>query len=161
MKMFWKWLWKSLAFLLILAIFVGGGVAIYKAGYANGFTVGALESEGGGEITAPQVLPHHGYPYRSVSRPFLMFPVFGLCFSVFLLLAFFGGIRHLVYYKMWKSAGMPGQEEMGKYWHKAHRSPHWRGPWWESKVTGKDKSAKVKEPDDGVDTGASEDDPEM
>jgi hypothetical protein len=56
---------------------------------------------------------------------------------------------------------MPGPEEMGKYWHKAHRSPHWRGPWWESKATGKDKSAEVEEPDDGTDDSASEDDPEI
>jgi len=32
--MFWKWFWKFLAFLLVLTIVVGGGAALYKAGFS-------------------------------------------------------------------------------------------------------------------------------
>lgn len=148
--MFWKWLWKTLAFLLVLAIFVGGGIAIYKAGFVHGVNIGGWETEGGSGIIEPPAFTHPGYNLRSYSRPFLMFPLFGLCFSAFLVLAFLGGIRHLVHYKMWRSAGMPGHEEIDRYWREVRRGPFWKGHYWKWTSNAKAKPDEGEDPKDGI-----------
>lgn len=124
--MFWKWFWKILTFLLVLTIFVGGGIAIYRTGYIHGVSTGSLTAEGGREITPPGIIPHPGLYYRPYRRPLLMFPVFGLFFGFILLVFLFGGIGRLVRYGMWKSAGMPYPKD----WRKYHPSHYWgHHPW--------------------------------
>jgi len=132
--MFWKYLWKSIAFLLIIAMFVGGGYAIYRRGFSQGVVTGMEISEDGGEVDVQPYLPRMDHYYRPYGRPFTLFPFFGLIFGFFLLMAFFGGIRRLTHYRMWKSAGMPCDEEWGRNWHRWHRGPYWGPhPWKGSK----------------------------
>jgi hypothetical protein len=134
MEMFWKCLSKALVFLVILAIFVGGGFVLYKAGYARGVTTGAWLAEQGGEITPSQSVPQPGLIFKPYGRPVFMFPVFGLVFGVLLLVFAIGGFRHLAHYKIWKSAGMPSLKDWRPEWHEHHRSGYW-GP--HSWATGK------------------------
>jgi hypothetical protein len=128
--MFWKWLWKTLVFLVILAIFVGGGFMLYRAGYAQGTTTGAWLAEQGSEVTTHQSVPQPGLIFRPYGRPVLLFPVFGLVFGVIFLAFVFGSFRHLVHYKIWKAAGMPSPKDWGPDWHKHHRGSYWGPHFW-------------------------------
>jgi len=126
--MFWKWFWKALALLLILTIFVGGGIAIYRAGYVQGANIAAWSGESGLEITAPKIAPHPGSFTMMYGRPIILLPFFSLFLGFLCLMALFGGVRRYTHYKMWKSAGMPGSENMQSHWHKHHRGPFWGPP---------------------------------
>jgi hypothetical protein len=154
MKMFWKWIWKALAFLLVLAVIVGGGIAIYKAGYNHGISAGMWQAEGGGDVTPPQVLPQPGRYFKPYGRPLLMFPVFGLCFGFLLLMLLFGGVRRLIHYKIWKSAGMPYPKGVkGRGWGNVHGSHFWGPyPWaWDKSPGDGDPSEDVKGDDSETD----------
>jgi hypothetical protein len=125
MKMFWKWFWKALAFLLVLAIFVGGGIAIYQAGFAQGANAAIWNAESGAEVTTPMVLPQPGSFTRMYGRPLVLLPFFSLFLGFLFLMVLFGGFRRYSHFKMWKSAGMPGAKGMQPHWHKHHRGPYW------------------------------------
>jgi hypothetical protein len=124
--MFWKWIWKVLAILVILAIFVGGGLAIYKAGYANGVAAAYWEAQSSGEVPPQTLAPRAGpgiWPYVPY-RPF--FPGLSLFFGFVLLLFFFGGIGRLIRYSRWRSEELPNHPHWGPGWHSFHH-PHTRG----------------------------------
>ena len=142
--MFWKYFWKSIAILLIIAIFVGGGYAVYRRGFSQGITTGMEMSEGDSEIDVHPYLPHLDHYYRPYKRPLMLFPFFGLAFGFFLLMFFFGGVRRLVQYKMWKSAGTPPDDEWRRGWHRHHRSPYWGPPPWKESKPG-DESTETPE----------------
>lgn len=118
--MFWKWFWKVLASLLVIAIFVGGGIAIYQAGYAQGVLTNLKVVEEG----AP-VVPYAGLYHWPLGlyRPF--FPGLGLLLGFILMLTLFGVIGRLARYSHWKSKGMPYPHYWGPGWHR-HHHPHGR-----------------------------------
>ncbi len=124
--MFWNWLWKVLAILLVLAIFVGGGIMLYRAGYAQGITAEAWTAEEGGDVLPRQVIPHADPYFKSYLRPRMFFPGFSLFFGFILLLVIFGGIGRLIHYKMWRSEGMPFPPHWSPGWYKYHH-PHDKG----------------------------------
>ena len=130
--MFWKYFWKSIAVLLIIAMFVGGGYAVYRSGFSRGVVTGIEMSEDGGEADMKSFMPHMDSYYRPYRRSSLLFPIFGLVFGFFLLMSIFGGIRHLTHYRMWKSAGIPCDEEWGRSWHNHRRGPFWGPPPWQT-----------------------------
>jgi hypothetical protein len=120
MKMFWKWLWKALAVLLVLAIFVGSGIAIYRAGYAQGVTTAVWTAEGEEGVHPPQGLPYADPYFRSYMRPRMFFPGFSLFLGFILLMFVFGGVGRLFRYKMWRSEGMPYPPHWRHGWHSHH-----------------------------------------
>jgi len=77
----------------------------------------------GGDIKSLPIIPYSGQNIRPYGRP-VMFRGLGFIGGIILLMFFFGGIRHLIHYKIWKSAGMPYPKDRWEYWAK-----HPRGPW--------------------------------
>jgi hypothetical protein len=120
--MFWKWFWKVLATLLLVAIFVGGGIAIYRAGYAQGVSTNLRMAEDG-----VPVMPDDGLYYRPYVGHRWFFPGFGLFFGLILLFLLFGSIGRLARYSFWQSKGMSYPHYWGSGWHK-HHHPDCRKP---------------------------------
>lgn len=113
--MFWKWFWIVLALLLVVAIFVGGSIAIYQAGYAQGVSANIRIAEDGSPVA-----PYAGLYYRPFGFYRLFFPGLGLFFGFILILALFGAIGHLVRCIYWKSSGMPNPRYRSPGWHRHH-----------------------------------------
>ena len=67
-------LWRILMVLVLVALLVGAGTALYRAGLAQGYQAGVLAAgkAGSGTTTAPQ-LPYYGYGYP----PYGFYPGFG------------------------------------------------------------------------------------
>jgi hypothetical protein len=65
---------RVLAALLLIGLLVGGGMAVYRAGFAQGYAVGASSATAGGAEVAPGGAPLSPYyPYY----PGMMYPHFG------------------------------------------------------------------------------------
>ena len=119
--MFWKWFWKVLALLLVVAIFVGGSIAIYQAGYAQGVLANLSATEEGATV-----VPQEGLYYRPF-RPYrLFFPGVGLFFGFILILTLFGAIGRLTRYSLCKSKGMPDPRYWSHGWHRHHHPDDWQ-----------------------------------
>ena len=157
--MFWKWFWKALVFLFILAILVVGGVVIYRAGYLHGLSAELRSIEPGGETTQPLTSPHYYAPYRlPYPRPMLFFPLCGMLLFFPFLLIILGGLCRSWRYRSWKTAG--GPEEMKRYWYKHHRSHPWHHPCWEPKAPDKDRPDDQPEMEDQPESGDPSENPE-
>jgi len=132
--MFWKWFWRFWVFLLIVGIFAGGGIAIYKAGYTYGYTTGIWAGDADADVVTPQFYAHPRILHGGYARPMMFFPFFGLLFGFFLLLVVIGGFRRLAYHKMWHSKTMnaEGAPPHSGYWHHPywHHRDHRCGPPW-------------------------------
>ena len=120
--MFWKWFWKVLAMLLVIAIFMGGGFAIYQAGFAQGVSTSLRMVEEGAPATPYEGLYHRPF---GIYRPF--FPGLGLFLGLMLVLFLFGAIGRLFRYSFWRSKGMPYPHGWGPGWHRYHH-PDCRKP---------------------------------
>ena len=116
--MFWKWFWKGLAGLLILALFVGGGIAIYRIGFTHGVTAGLWDAAEGS-----QVLPPDGLHFSPYARPRVFFPGLGLFLGFILIVFIFGGIGRMIRYSCWRQAGQPYPPHWGPGWHNVHHHP--------------------------------------
>ena len=103
----------------------------------------SMECEDGVEITAPKIVPHPGSFTRVYGRPLILLPFFSLFLGFLFLMALFGGVRRYSHYKMWKSAGMPGSENMQSHWHKHHKGPFCGPPGY-----GWNKPEKTEDPGD-------------
>jgi hypothetical protein len=131
-EMFWKWLWKVVAILLVLAVFVGGGVAIYRSGYADGVTAAAWEVDVGEDAPTGRAFPFADPYYRSYARYRLFFPGFYLLLGFIMILFIFGGIGRMIRYSMWRYKGMPYPPHWEPGWHKYHHRhkdeppSHWK-----------------------------------
>ena len=121
--MFWKWFWKASAILLILAVFVGGGIAIYRAAYVNGVTAAIWEAGEGVELPSQLFVPRADLSFRSFARYRLFNPGLGWFFGFLLVLFIFGGLGRLIRCNVWRSEGMPYPPHWGPGWHKYHH-PH-------------------------------------
>jgi hypothetical protein len=105
---------RLIGVLLLVALMIGGGVMVYRAGVANGIAqspeVAAAISdaaESGGS------LPMHGYGYSYPGyrmRPHFGFFPFGGILGLFL----FFGLMRMIFFRPWA-------------WH--HYKHHGRGPW--------------------------------
>ncbi len=138
--MFWKWFWKSLAFLLILSIFVVGGIAIYRAGYTHGATEGLWTAEPGTNVPVPYQRPYH--------HPLFLLPFTGIFLFFIILLILTSGFRHLAHYHMWNPPGMPISEENKRPWHSYHHSRYRPGTCWGTKEPDQEKPGRDENSDD-------------
>ncbi len=92
--------------LLLLGVLTAGGVALYRAGWAQGYQAGALAAHSGGSGATPQV-PYYGYPplgfYPGFGFPFF-FPFGPLLGFGFFLLFFFliGGLFRFGWRRQWQ-----------------------------------------------------------
>ena len=124
--MFWKWFWRVTAILLILAVFVGGGIAIYRAGYAHGATTNLWTTEEGGDVLSQHSFPHDNLYFRPYARPRMFFPGFSLFMGFILVVFLFGGIGRMIRYSLWQGKGKPCPPHWGPGWHKYHHE-HFEG----------------------------------
>jgi hypothetical protein len=146
MKMFWKWFWKALVVLLVLTIFVGSGIAIYRAGYAQGLTAAVWTAEGEEGVLPRQSLPYIDPHFRPYGRPRMFFPGFLLFFGFILLMFVLGGVGRMFRYKMWRSEGMPYSPDWGHGWHKHHHRHDWDEPSSKSKPSKGDEPGSEADP---------------
>jgi hypothetical protein len=93
--------------LLLVAVIIAGGVAVYRAGWAQGYQANII-STGGGEIDSGMLVPgFRGYMYAPL-YPGFGFPFFGLCLGIgfiFLVMFLVGGLLRPWGWKRW--AGHP------------------------------------------------------
>jgi hypothetical protein len=122
-KMFrFGFLFRLLLALLIIGGLVGGGVAIYRLGWAQGYQTAAVLANKTGTQAAPAVpaVPYYGYPYGYPIGPFgygygprfgfpFIFPLVGLGFFL-LFLFFIGGLFRFGMHRNWAQGGQG-------YWH--------------------------------------------
>jgi hypothetical protein len=147
-EMFWKWLWKVLAILLVLALFIGGGAAIYRSGYAHGVTAATWEAGEDGDTPSQQLIPHADPNFGLYARPRMFYPGFHLFLGFILLLFVFGGIGRLMHYSMWRSKEMPYPHHWGPGWHKYHH------PRYRDETPSSGKPGEEDNPDEGVDSSS-------
>jgi hypothetical protein len=118
-------LWRALGSLVLVGLLIAGGVALHYAGWARGYQVGQLATEGE-EAAAPAYPPYVGRPFGFV--PYLFGA--GVLVKVVLLLVFIGIVGKLIRFLIWGAcwrpamAGpWPGQGPRA-YWRRAAR---WHG----------------------------------
>lgn len=114
-------LWRVLLALLIIGVLVGGSMALYRFGWAQGYQAGAVISNGGSSGAAPQ-LPYYAYPpryfYPGFGFPFFFFPFGPLLGIGFFLLFFFliGGLFRFGRPRRYGWEGHPGDPD----WREQH-----------------------------------------
>lgn len=101
-----------LAFLL-LAVIVGGGMAVYRVGWTQGYQTANVVSSSEGIEPGPLVPQFSSHIYRSY-YPGFGFPFFGICLGVgliFLVMFLVGGL--LKPWGRWRWAYHPGHGKWG------------------------------------------------
>jgi len=138
-----------LGMLFLVLLLVAGGVGLYRSGFANGITAGAVAAGGGSENGLPEGLVYpwaYGYlPYGFHRGPSLFGIFFGLLFFGGLALVLTGMVSRMFFFRRWK----PGPGGYGPHpgWHKMHpRGP--RGSW----VWQPDQPEETPEASDDADT---------
>jgi hypothetical protein len=118
-------LWRLLLAVVLIAILVGGGTALYRLAWTQGYQTGVLAAGAANKSITPPV-PYYGmYPYAPIwpgyGFPFFFNP-FGLLIGIGFFLFFILLIRGLFFHawgrRNWR--GYPG-EGYGPYGH--------HGPW--------------------------------
>ena len=156
-----KWFWmRALVMLVIVGLLAVGGVALYRAGWSQGYVAGQVVEGEEGAITSPGL----GYPgWHFMPVPYRAAPfVFGAVFKIGLFLLFLAVIGRMLRFVLWGPAwrfGMAGPRFMRGVGY--HRAAHWQrmhGPvppwcwgWWEEP---REEQTKGVEPE--ADTGKSE-----
>ena len=111
--------------LFILAILVGGGLLLFRAGYTSGFNAAALANHTGSSTITPN--PYYGYWLYGPTHGFgFFFPGLGLLFgigAIFLMLFIIGGFFRMLAWRHW-GAGPNGQG-----FRPQHRHGHWDWNW--------------------------------
>ena len=122
-----KWFWmRALVMLVIIGLLAGGGWALYRAGWSQGYAASPPVVEGEeGAITSPGL----GYPGWHLGHvPFM----FGAVFKIGLLLLFLAVIGKMLRFVLWGPAwrfGMAGPRFMrGVGYHRAARWQRMHGP---------------------------------
>jgi hypothetical protein len=106
--------WRFILALLLVGLLAAGGVALFRAGWAQGYQAGALSVAPGSGVggTTPGVpfypyLPYGFYPF------FPPFGIFAWIGGFFLLFFLFGGLFRLWGWRHW--AGGPGYGPWGRH----------------------------------------------
>jgi hypothetical protein len=123
---------------LIVAL-VAGGFALFRFGFAQGYTAGIAGEGDGSTLTVPGPYSHGFGPYFGYPVGLFVFGrLIGMFFFIGLLFMLFGGIKRMFWFRHWKTAGAPGSEAW-KDW-LGHPAAHkWGAPPW---------ARDEKEPDD-------------
>lgn len=130
---------RFLLTLLLVGLLVAGGVALYQAGFGQGYQAGALAASAAAGSDGTTHLPAYGYfwpPYAGYGIPF--FNPFGIFLGIgFFLFVFFviGGLFRFGAYRRWAGKGGP---EGWRYGYGPY--PHWGRP---SEAEKKDKSETI------------------
>ena len=150
-----KWFWmRALVMLVIVGLLAGGGVALYRAGWSQGYVAGHVVEGEEGAMTSPGF----GYPgWHFMPVPYRAAPfLFGAGFlKVGLLLLFLAVIAKMLRFVLWGPAwrfGMAGPRfRRIAGWHRMHGPmPPWCWGWEEPH---EEQTGEV-EPE--ADTGKSE-----
>ena len=116
--------WRALAALILVILLIGGGVAVYYAGWAQGYGVSqpAVES---GESEMPPYL-YRGYGHYG--RPMAFMFGAGMVFKCLVGFIFFIVICKLIRFIFWGAFAGPMMAGPWFRWHHAyrHRGPHGR-----------------------------------
>ncbi len=132
----------------LVVVLVGGGMALYRAGWAQGYQAGTFISSGEGIETVPMVPQFRGL----WQQPFMSgfgFPFFGLCLGIgfiFLVLFLVGGLLKPWGRRRW--AGHPYHH--GKWEHGP--MPPWAKDWEEHYKKSSQYEDKSTETDDDQST---------
>lgn len=114
-----------LAMILVVAMLVGAGMAIFRAGYAQGVVT---EFDGdAGELISPWGF-HPGAAYHYRFMPF-GFGLFGLFFKGLLFLMFVSFIGRMFFFRRGRMACGP-HPAAWKYWHDHPEAQKWGRPPW-------------------------------
>jgi hypothetical protein len=115
-------IWRILAAVLLVGFLTVGGVALYRAGWANGYQAAALASASGGQSgTSPAPLYGTygpGFFWPGFGFPFFFFPFGPLLGFGFLLLVFF--LISRLFFRPWGWRRWGGPYGPGDW----SRSPH-------------------------------------
>ncbi len=130
--------------LVILAL-VAGGYALFRLGFAQGFSSGSIAEGDGSALAFPEGFrPGYGYHYGHPLGFFGFGRLIGLFFFIGLLMLFIGGIRRMFWCRPWRYAGGPDSEAWKK-WYQHHPAAHkWGPPPWEND----EKSAEADDADE-------------
>jgi hypothetical protein len=125
--------WRFLLALVIVGGLAAGGAALFRAGWAQGYQVGALSSSAEGSEAVPNPPFYYGYP-RPYFGPGFGFPLFFAPFGFFLWIGFFLLMFFLVgnlfrfwgwrrwHGGPWRSGGEHGPMPPGsREWHERHK----------------------------------------
>jgi hypothetical protein len=105
------WL-RILLALVLVVVLVGGGMAVYRAGWVQGYQAGTLLSGNEGGEFVPLVPQFRGQLYHPF-MPGFGFPFYGLCLSIgfiFLIMFLIGGI-----FGPWGRRRWVGHHHYGKW----------------------------------------------
>ena len=144
---------RSIFALLILALLVGGGYALYRAGVSQGYQVAVQSTDKG---VVPVTPPGNIMPWGHAGRPYMMMPFFGLfmpCLGILALFFIFWLVtlpfriaRRAMCFHAWRHADKADWEA----WAKDHEHHHgyMHGPWgrrWQTQPENKDKPENAAE----------------
>jgi len=105
---------------LAVLLLLGGGAAIFRAGYAQGYTTGYSSDGEAGELAFPENFhPRFPYHYR---YPLGFFP--GHLFGLFFGGLFFLMILRLIFFRRW------AHPAAWKHWHHHPEAQKWGSPPW-------------------------------
>jgi hypothetical protein len=104
---------RLLAFLLLAGLLLGGGYALYRLGWSQGYQSGALAAAATSGESLPTVPYAWGapYPYAPYGFGFPFFPPFGICLGIgffFLVLFLIGGLFRWGGRRRWTDYGTHG-----------------------------------------------------
>ncbi len=119
-------LWKVVLTLVVIALLVAGGAAIFRAGYAYGYAADSSSIEDQSAIVFPHSFAPSGLPFRPHPGFMPFFPILGLICGGGLLLMLLFGIGGLFRFRAWHVAGGPNVEGWTR-----RAMPYWgaRCPW--------------------------------
>ncbi|MBL6983381.1 MAG: hypothetical protein ISR58_19555 [Anaerolineales bacterium] len=130
---------------VILAL-VAGGFALFRLGFAQGYSTNIIAEGDGSTLTYPDGLhPGFGRYYGHPMGFFFFGRMIGMFFFIGLLFMFFGGIRRMFWYRRWKHAGGRDPDAWKDCHHHQH---HWGPPPWardEEVSTSEDKTDEASE----------------
>jgi hypothetical protein len=116
---------RVIGFLLLTALFVGGGVMAYKAGIAQGIsqapavaTAISKAAENGQVAPIPPMMygQEYGYGYPMYGHHFGFLP-FGICGSILFLFLFLGMMKMIFFRGMWhRDGGEHRHGPWGRHW---------------------------------------------
>ncbi len=116
--------------ILVIIALIAGGFALFRVGFAQGYT-SSLAADGDGSALIFPGDFQRGFPSH-FSHPmgfFIFGRLIGMFFFVGLLILLIGGIKRMFWFRHWKSASGPGSETW-KDWHHHAAAHHWGPPPW-------------------------------